>query len=93
MAPFSPFSPSAAQLEALSPLAVLARGYSLTLMSDGATVLRSSDTVGPGDLIQTFLAGGAVLSRVESTTPGPDRSVALATPGPEPLDKNPSLTP
>jgi exodeoxyribonuclease VII large subunit len=56
----------AAQLEALSPLAVLARGYSLTLAADGA-VLRSAAAARPGDLIQTRLASGRVFSRVERT--------------------------
>ncbi len=60
----------AAQLEALSPLAVLARGYSLTLKEDGATVVRSADQVQAGDRIQTRLASGSLVSRVESTSPG-----------------------
>ncbi|HEX8198951.1 MAG TPA: exodeoxyribonuclease VII large subunit [Isosphaeraceae bacterium] len=57
----------AAQLEALSPLAVLARGYSLTLAPDGATVLRSAAAVRPGDVIQTRLGNGRIFSRVETT--------------------------
>ncbi|MBX6315386.1 MAG: exodeoxyribonuclease VII large subunit [Isosphaeraceae bacterium] len=55
----------AAQLEALSPLAVLARGYSLTLKDDGATLLRSAADIRPGDVIQTRLATGTIISRVE----------------------------
>ncbi len=57
----------AAALEALSPLGVLARGYSVTFHEDGATLVRSAGDVRPGDLIQTRLASGRILSRVEGT--------------------------
>jgi exodeoxyribonuclease VII large subunit len=53
-----------ASLEALSPLAVLARGYSLTLRADGKTLVRTSDDVRTGELIQTRLASGQIASRV-----------------------------
>jgi exodeoxyribonuclease VII large subunit len=56
----------AGRLEALSPLAVLARGYSLTLAEDRATVLRDAAGVRPGDRIVTRLARGVLVSRVES---------------------------
>jgi len=39
----------AASLEVLSPLAVLARGYSLTFLADGKTLVRASDDVKTGD--------------------------------------------
>jgi hypothetical protein len=39
----------------------------LTLRDDGATVVRSADDVRPGDLIQTRLAAGRIVSRVEGT--------------------------
>jgi len=55
----------AAALEALSPLAVLARGYSLTLPAGTAIPLRSADDVQVGDLIETRLASGRLLSRIE----------------------------
>ena len=55
----------AASLEALSPLGVLSRGYSLTLEADGKTLIRDSTQVKAGDLIHTRLAQGAVASRVE----------------------------
>jgi exodeoxyribonuclease VII large subunit len=57
----------AAALEALSPLGVLARGYSVTFKADGATLVRSAGDARPGDLIQTRLASGRILSRVEGT--------------------------
>ena len=59
----------AAGLDALSPLAVLARGYSLTFAADGTSLLRSADDARPGDLIQTRLAQGRLISRVEETLP------------------------
>jgi exodeoxyribonuclease VII large subunit len=78
----------AAQLDALSPLAVLARGYSLTLQADGATVVRSAGSVRPGDLIRTRLADGAIVSRVESVDPGDEPSGTR--PDPElPADSKP----
>ncbi len=58
----------AASLEALSPLAVLGRGYSLTFQSDGHSLIRSSDDVQPGQRIVTRLASGQIASRVESAT-------------------------
>lgn len=54
----------AAGLEALSPLSVLARGYSLTTR-DGSLVRRASD-VAAGDRLETRLGSGRVVSRVES---------------------------
>lgn len=59
----------AARLDALSPLAVLARGYSLTLDEEDRAVVRSADQVAPGRLIRTRLARGAIVSRVESVEP------------------------
>jgi exodeoxyribonuclease VII large subunit len=55
----------AASLEALSPLGVLARGYSVTFLADGKTLLRSPGDVQSGDLIVTRLASGSLGSRVE----------------------------
>ena len=56
-----------ARLDALSPLAVLARGYSVTQrLSDGAVVRNSAD-LAPGDLITTRFAHGRAISRVEET--------------------------
>lgn len=55
----------AGRLNALSPLNVLSRGYSLTSIVDG-NLLRSTDSVRPGDRLQTRLARGRVVSRVET---------------------------
>jgi len=54
----------AASLEALNPLAVLSRGYSLTFKAETATLLRSAFEVQPGDLIETRLASGSLISQV-----------------------------
>jgi exodeoxyribonuclease VII large subunit len=53
-----------ASLDALSPLGVLARGYSLTFLADGKTLVRSSEDVKSGDLIRTHLAAGQISSHV-----------------------------
>jgi exodeoxyribonuclease VII large subunit len=55
----------AAQLESLSPLAVLARGYSLTKRAADGQTLRDARDVSPGDEIETQLAQGSIYSRVE----------------------------
>lgn len=52
------------KLESLSPLAVLARGYSITMRLDGE-VLRDASQVQPGDSLRTRLAKGEVISKVE----------------------------
>ncbi len=60
----------AASLEALSPLGVLARGYSLTLLADGKTLVRDPRDVKAGDLILTRLAAGQISSRVAAVDEG-----------------------
>ena len=55
----------AARLHALSPLAVLDRGYALVLSGDGA-LIRSAAQLLPGDKVLTRLHDGAFTSRVES---------------------------
>ncbi len=63
---------ASARLEALSPLAVLSRGYALVYASDG-TLLRSSTETNPGDIIQARLAYGALEATVTQTkTPQSD---------------------
>jgi exodeoxyribonuclease VII large subunit len=51
------------QLNALSPLAVLRRGYSLTTDAEGSVVRRSRD-VRPGDRLTTRLDEGRLTSEV-----------------------------
>ncbi|RCS42213.1 exodeoxyribonuclease VII large subunit [Bremerella cremea] len=57
-----------AQLEAMSPLAVLSRGYSVTRNVE-RDVIREINQVQPGDEIETILPHGRILSRVESSEP------------------------
>jgi len=56
---------AAGQLEGLSPLNVLNRGYSLTRTVSGETLLRDAAEVRRGDRLVTRLAVGEVVSRVE----------------------------
>jgi exodeoxyribonuclease VII large subunit len=55
------------RLNALSPLAVLQRGYSLTYTHEGR-LLRSTGAVAGGDTLKTRLAHGTVTSTVRETT-------------------------
>lgn len=55
-----------AQLESLSPLQVLSRGYSLTHTGDGRLV-REVAGLRPGDLLLTRVSGGTVRSLVTET--------------------------
>jgi exodeoxyribonuclease VII large subunit len=54
-----------ATLEALSPLKVLERGYSVTRMIPSGVVVRSAGQVHTGDTIETLLQSGRLTSRVE----------------------------
>ena len=58
------------QLDGLSPLNVLARGYSLTRIADGEQLLRNADDVQPGERIISRLTNGEIVSRVEEVRPG-----------------------
>lgn len=55
------------QLDALSPLNVLKRGYSLTQRGDH-TIVRRAGVVKAGEVLQTRVADGHILSRVISAT-------------------------
>jgi exodeoxyribonuclease VII large subunit len=63
----------AGRLESLSPLNVLARGYSLTRREGDEQVIRSAGQVRPGDRLVTLLGQGRITSRVEDVgvEPGP----------------------
>lgn len=56
----------AAKLDALSPLTVLARGYSVTVNQDGK-ILRSTEDVRWGDEIVTQVGDGNIISVVQHT--------------------------
>ena len=55
----------AARLDALSPLNVLGRGYSLSRKAGDRAVLRDAREVRPGDRLVTHLRRGRLVSRVE----------------------------
>jgi len=57
---------AAGRLDALSPLNVLERGYSVTRLLPSGTVVRSTEQVQPGDLLETRLHSGKLTSRVEA---------------------------
>src|SRR5262249_33227412 len=57
----------ASRLEAVSPLKVLARGYSLTRRLEDGAVVRGPEQVRPGDWLLTQVQAGRIISRVEST--------------------------
>lgn len=54
---------TAARVAALDPARALARGWSITRAADGTVVRRAAD-LGPGDVLRTTLAEGAVTSVV-----------------------------
>jgi exodeoxyribonuclease VII large subunit len=55
----------AAELQALSPLAVLGRGYAVCWNASRTSIIRSSRAVEPGDVVQITLADGSLGCRVE----------------------------
>lgn len=58
------------RLEALSPLAVLSRGYSLSLLLADESIIKEASKVKPGDKIKTVLGRGALVSSVEEVIKG-----------------------
>lgn len=58
---------AAATLDALSPLKVLGRGYSITRRTETGQLVTAADQLAIGDRITTILAAGQLTSRVEST--------------------------
>ena len=63
---------TAGSLDALSPLKVLGRGYTITRRADNGEVLRAAEQVQPGEQILSVLRDGRILSRVESIENGED---------------------
>jgi exodeoxyribonuclease VII large subunit len=57
----------AAGLDHLNPLAILARGYSITRNHPSGAVLKDASEIKRGDYLSTKLFNGIVLSRVERT--------------------------
>jgi exodeoxyribonuclease VII large subunit len=63
------FAAAAGKLDALSPLAVLERGYSLTRTAEGH-VVTAADQVHPGDTVTVHVSRGQLDCRVESIKKG-----------------------
>ena len=55
----------AGRVDSLSPLGVLARGYSLTTRAADDGVIEDATTLAPGDQIKTRFARGTAISRIE----------------------------
>lgn len=60
----------AVRLDALSPLNILARGYSVTRIPDDGAVIKSSRELTAGQRVETILAQGRFISRVEKQERG-----------------------
>jgi len=62
-------SQAAASLEALSPVAILVCGYSITLLESTQEILKTADRAQAGDRIVTRLGKGRIFSKIERTEP------------------------
>jgi exodeoxyribonuclease VII large subunit len=65
----------AGRLESLSPLGVLARGYSLTTRQEDGRLVRAARDVAVGDRLRTRLAAGEIISQVEAVEGQLDSSI------------------
>jgi exodeoxyribonuclease VII large subunit len=68
------------KLEALSPLAILGRGYSITTLEASQEILRDPRQAQPGDRIVTRLGSGRIASRVEERLDPPQPRPAAPRP-------------
>ena len=65
------FIESATRLDALSPLAVLARGFALVRRAEDGRIVRSPRDLRPSDRLEIRLSEGSLVARVESVDPDP----------------------
>lgn len=63
------------KLEALSPLSVLSRGYSLSMLLPKGTIIKDALKLKPGDLVKTVLGKGSFLSLVREVTQDGEKTV------------------
>ncbi len=70
-------------LEAVSPLKILDRGYTITT-DDSGRVLRSATGINPGQRLTTRFPDGQVYSITESTPDTPDTPKSRESPKPDP---------
>ena len=64
------FRALAGRLESLSPLAVLGRGYAVCWNADRTAIVRSAETVAPGDRVHVTLANGEIDCTVSGSQEG-----------------------
>ena len=62
-------------LEALNPVAILSRGYSITRTMPGAVVVRHADDVSIDQNLEVILSKGSLVCRVEGKTPNGEKDV------------------
>jgi exodeoxyribonuclease VII large subunit len=60
----------AAQLDALSPLAILGRGYAVAWQLPGETLVRRADQLRPGDTVRVRFGEGSAETTVQKLTDG-----------------------
>ncbi len=53
------------KLEAFNPMAILKRGYSVTVKMPGEIIIKEAGSLKPGDVVETRLGKGKFVSRVE----------------------------
>ncbi|MDD5197164.1 MAG: exodeoxyribonuclease VII large subunit [Candidatus Omnitrophota bacterium] len=63
------------RLDALSPLAVLSRGYSLSVFMADGSVIKDADKMRRGDKVKTILSAGSFISSVEEVMPNERKAV------------------
>ncbi|MCX5694360.1 MAG: exodeoxyribonuclease VII large subunit [Candidatus Omnitrophica bacterium] len=66
------------RLEALSPLSILSRGYSLSMVMPQGVIIKDSSLIKPGDKLKTILHKGAFISLVQevfSNEPSPSKGL------------------
>jgi exodeoxyribonuclease VII large subunit len=68
----SRFAITVAELHAMSPLAVLSRGYAIAQSADGR-LIRESESVAIGDKVRVQLSAGALHCRVEEKEDGEEK--------------------
>ena len=62
------FNQATGMLHSISPLATLGRGYALVLKDKTGTVIKSVTQLNPGDDIETRLADGKLISKINKIT-------------------------
>jgi exodeoxyribonuclease VII large subunit len=61
---------SAEKLGSLNPLNILARGYSVTFLLPGRTIVKDAARLKPGDALETTVASGTIRSTVTEVSAG-----------------------